>query len=453
MKHPSNRAEGATLAAWLEQTGAAQVLSGLANVVNEAAVFAVDADRNVVLWSEGAERLLGFGAEEVLGQHCLKANRCEHCMVGCGIAEHGRVDRMLLRLYNAKGELVRARKTAQAFFGPDGSFLGGVEALFPVVETEAHESQVRLPESAVTFHGMTSRDPAMLRIFDTCRNVAESSANVLVRGESGTGKELVARAMHAGGTRSAGPFVAVNCASLTPTLMESELFGHVKGAFTGAVVERRGIFEQAHGGTLFLDEVAELPLELQAKLLRVLEQREVTRVGGATPIAVDVRIVAATHRSLRQAVKAGRFREDLMYRLRVVPIFLPPLRERRSDVGILLSRFIGEHNLSGPRVVDSVAPEAMRLLLDHPWPGNVRELRNGVEYAFAVGRGPEIRLEHLPPDLRPSAHAVDRASSPSDEASRIRDALRRSDGHIGRAAALLGMSRPTLWRKRKKLGM
>ncbi|MFT7626358.1 MAG: two-component system response regulator AtoC [Myxococcota bacterium] len=434
---------------WLADVGPLAAFEGLADVMDHAAVFAVDSERRVILWNRGAERLLGFSAAEVLGEHCLKANRCKQCMVGCGIAEHGRVTDVPLELYRADGEGVRMRKTARAFFDEDGAFAGGIEIMVPAEARQA--VPVEQPRQAVvTFNGLSSADPAMHQVFETCRNVAETEASVLVRGDSGTGKELLARAIHAESARAAGPFVAVNCAALTATLMESELFGHVKGAFTGAVRDRAGIFREAHGGTLFFDEVAELPLDLQAKLLRVLEERTVTPVGSSKTIPVDVRIVSATHRSLRTLARTGRFREDLMFRLRVVPIFLPPLRDRRGDVEVLLRRMIGEHNTHGPRVVDSVAPDAMRALLDHDWPGNVRELRNVVDYAFAVGRGPELRVSEMPPELREAE-----ASSPAvlDEAARIRAAMESTGRHTGKAAELLGISRPTLWRKRKRLGL
>lgn len=299
----------------------------------------------------------------------------------------------------------------------------------------------------------------MRQAFGIIQNVAETDATVLVRGESGTGKELVARALHALSHRKSAPFLAVNCAALTPSLLESELFGHVRGAFTGAVKDHAGLFQRAHGGTVFLDEVAELPLHLQAKLLRVLQERTFVPVGGDRSITVDVRIVAATHRALREEVKAGRFREDLMYRLRVVPIFLPPLRERRKDVALLLWHFIVEYSTRGPRQIERIAPEAMRALLDYPWPGNVRELKNVVEYAFAVGRGPELLLSELPPEFREpqprlishyKGHAPPRGE---EEVERIRAVLRETGGRIDKAANSLGMSRATFWRKRKKVGI
>jgi len=312
------------------------------------------------------------------------------------------------------------------------------------------------PEDAIEFHGVWTRDPSMLKVIEIIRNVAETDATVLIRGESGTGKELVAAALHAESDRRSGPFIAVNCGAFSASLLESELFGHVKGAFTGAVAARKGIFAQAHGGTLFLDEVAELPLELQPKLLRVLQERVVVPVGGNEPLPVDVRVVAATHRALREEAREGRFRADLLYRLRVVPIFLPALRERRLDVALLVQRFIDQFNLQGPRRITAIAPTALQALLDHSWPGNVRELKNVVEYAFAVGRSATLTLDDLPPELRaalPPTSAVAPSPNPTDEAERVRQALAAAQGDINAAAAHLGLSRTTFWRLRRRLGV
>lgn len=450
---------------WLRSVGAPNAVATMAEILADlhgpdTAVFAVDRDQNVMFWSRGAESMLGFSAEEMLGQHCLKANRCKQCMVGCGVAQNGTVSGVSLVLHTRDGAELRVCKTARAFHDADGTFAGGIEVLVlerppaavglpsPPAETEDPDSE------AGRFHGLISADPAMRQGFQIIRNVAETDATVLIRGESGTGKELAARALHRESHRADGPFLAVNCAALSPTLLESELFGHVKGAFTGAIKDRPGLFRQADGGTLFLDEVAELPLDLQAKLLRVLQERTFTPVGGSDSIAVDLRIVAATHRALRQKVRAGEFREDLMYRLRVVPIYLPPLRERRGDVELLLRQFIHQHNERGPRRIRAIDPDVMRALLDHDWPGNVRELLNVVQYAFAVGRGPDLRISELPPEFRERGSTLPTPRAPQeDQASRIRDALARSGGHVGRAAALLGMSRPTFWRHRKKLGI
>jgi transcriptional regulator with PAS, ATPase and Fis domain len=255
--------------------------------------------------------------------------------------------------------------------------------------------------------------------------------------------------------------LAINCAALSSNLLESELFGHVRGAFTGAIKDHSGLFQRANGGTLFLDEVAEMPLELQAKLLRVLQERNYIPVGGNRTIEVDVRIVAATHRSLREEVKNGQFREDLMYRLRVVPIFLPSLRERREDISLLIWHFITQHNDERVRIIEKIDPQAMRLLLDYAWPGNIRELHNVVEYAFAVGRGSTLRLSELPPEFREprilGGHRQVVKANPvldiQDEAAAIQQALTQSQGRVGQAADLLGMSRATFWRKRKAVGL
>ncbi|MBK9037236.1 MAG: sigma 54-interacting transcriptional regulator [Myxococcales bacterium] len=314
----------------------------------------------------------------------------------------------------------------------------------------------------VLFHGMWTRDARMKTLFRIVERVADTDETVLVRGETGAGKELVARALHALSPRHAGPFRALNCAALPANLLESELFGHAKGAFTGAIKDNPGHFQLAHGGTLFLDEVAELPLELQAKLLRVLETRTVLPVGGRDPVPVDVRVVSATHRALRAEVEAGRFRADLMFRLRVIPVRLPPLRERPSDVELLTEKLITEWNGHGRRQVVSVAPAAAVALERHAWPGNVRELRNVIAYAFAIGDGPVLELRDLPDELAaplPLAAEVTVTAAPPladvgpPEARRIRDALARTAGNRDRAARLLGLSRVTLWRRMRALGI
>ena len=325
---------------------------------------------------------------------------------------------------------------------------------------------VAASDAAVEFRGIWTRDPAMKQLFRIVEKVARSEASVLVRGETGAGKELIANAIHAISPRHRGPFRAINCAALPPTLLESELFGHARGAFTGAVRDNPGHFKLADKGTLFLDEVADMPLDLQAKLLRVLETHTVIPVGGREPISVDVRIVTATHRGLRGEVEAGRFRADLMYRLRVVPIHLPPLRRRQGDVQLLTSRFIDEHNARGQRHIERVSAGARGILERYDWPGNVRELRNVIEYAFVIGEGPVLFETDLPPELSDPAAASESnapqanqpAASPtsiagSPEAIRIWRALERASGSREQAAKILGMSRVTLWRRMKLLGL
>jgi transcriptional regulator with PAS, ATPase and Fis domain len=305
-----------------------------------------------------------------------------------------------------------------------------------------------------TFHGIVTRAPEMDPVFQRVRRVARADCAVLVRGESGSGKELVARAIHALSRRAQAPFRAINCATLSPTLLESELFGHVRGAFTGAVRDHRGLFKQANGGSVFLDEVAEMPLDIQARLLRVLEEKTFFPVGATTPVTVDVRIVSASNRALRRAVAAGRFRDDLRYRLRVVPLFLPPLRQRSGDIEGLVWHFIDQFTAQGMGRVEGIARGAMEALRDYPWPGNVRELRNVIEHAFIVGEDAILDLEDMPPELRGEAPPDDEpvVGTPwrRRERDRILEALAKHKGRKGLAAAELGISRTTLWSKLQK---
>lgn len=295
----------------------------------------------------------------------------------------------------------------------------------------------------------------MEALFERLRRVARTEASVLLRGETGTGKELAAHAIHALSGRAGRSFKAVNCATLTPELAASTLFGHVRGAFTGAVSDRRGLLTLGDGGTVFLDEVAELSLEIQARLLRVLQERNFVPVGGTEPKAVDIRLITATNKSLREEVEARSFREDLMYRIRVVPIFIPPLVERTGDVEALTWSFIDRYNAIGPRRVEAIDAEVFDMLMRYPWPGNVRELRNVIEYAFALGQGPVLDASEVPPELRGELPPGKKHPRDPEEAERqrIEGALRMADGSKSGAAELLGMSRTTLWRRMRELRM
>jgi len=308
-------------------------------------------------------------------------------------------------------------------------------------------------------HGeMIGRSAAIQKLQVLLERVAATTSTVLVLGESGTGKELAAGMIHALSPRASKPFVAINCAAIAESLLESELFGHEKGAFTGAVAQHDGVFVRAHGGTLFMDEIGELSLGAQARMLRVLENRSLTRVGGTRELTVDVRLVAATHRDLRQQVAEGRFREDLLYRLGVIQTQLPPLRERRDDIPLLALHFL---KVIGDRVgrrVEQVAPVALELLTRYRWPGNVRELRNVIERALVLGDGPMLEVDDLPPELlltAPAAAVGSVGGSPTVrplaelEREAIAAALSATGGNKARAAALLGIDRTTLYRKLK----
>jgi two-component system, NtrC family, response regulator AtoC len=304
--------------------------------------------------------------------------------------------------------------------------------------------------------------PAMLEVFRMVGRVANSPATVLILGESGTGKELVATAIHRNSGRAAGPFVAINCAAIPENLLESELFGHEKGAFTGAIGRRIGRFERASGGTLFLDEIGDMSLALQSKILRALQEREIERVGGSSAVAIDVRIVAATNRDLQAAVAEGRFREDLFYRLAVVSLTLPPLRERGADLDLLASHFVAHYAREHARPVRAVAEEVFAALRAHPWPGNVRQLRNAMERAVVMSDGEVLLPQHLPPDIlhpsSPRTPAQELGEMPlvtleEMEKRMIVRALRETGDNLTMAAERLGIHRNTLRRKVAEYGI
>ncbi len=306
-----------------------------------------------------------------------------------------------------------------------------------------------------SFHQILGKSKAMRDLFDLIRRVADSPTNVLITGESGTGKELVAKAIHYNSDRRDAPFVPVNCAAIPEALLESELFGHVRGAFTDAKADKRGLFEEAHKGTLFLDEISELPLMLQAKLLRAIQEHEIRRVGATRPVSVDVRIIAATNLNLTEEVKGKRFREDLYYRLNVIEIRLPPLRERKEDIPLLVEAFLRRCAEAGRKPVQGISEPALALLIDYQWPGNVRELENVIERAVTLTRGEKIVPEDLPTavqgargERRVIDDAAERTLPLADvEKEYILRILEKTGGNKYQAAHVLGIDRKTLYRK------
>ncbi len=308
----------------------------------------------------------------------------------------------------------------------------------------------------VECYGMVTVSDEMTDFFELVERVAQTDAAALIRGETGTGKELVAEAIHDLSRRRDEPLQLLNSATLTPDLLASELFGHVEGAFTGAVEDREGLFNKADGGTVFLDEIAELPVDLQARLLRVLEEGSFSPVGQTESISVDVRLISATHTSLRNAVERGAFREDLMYRIRVVPLFLPRLADREGDIEVLTWHFIDELADQSPRTITGIADEAMEAMHHYEWPGNVRELRNVVQHASIVGTGDILELGDLTPELRgepPPNQSPETMTEEELERRRLLEALDEAQGEKQRAAELLDISRTTLWRKLREHGI
>ena len=311
--------------------------------------------------------------------------------------------------------------------------------------TEVHDLR-RLLDERAHFYDLVGKSQSMQLVYKQIRDIARVDSTVLIEGETGTGKELVARAIHFSSHRKEKPFVAVNCAGLTESLLSSQLFGHKRGAFTGAVEDHRGLFEAANGGTLLLDEIGDIPLPVQNQLLRVLQEREIVCLGETLPRKIDVRILAATHRNLSEEAANGRFRADLFYRIRVARITLPPLRQRREDIPALAASFLAQFSAASGKPVTEISQEALRLLVDFDWPGNVRELRSAIEFTVIHCTGEVIQADDLPPEIFPPADVI--AGDPLlDEKSRFLQALDRSRGNRALAARLLGISRATLYRR------
>jgi PAS domain S-box-containing protein len=317
--------------------------------------------------------------------------------------------------------------------------------------TEVHRLRTSL--NIATSRQIVGNSPAMQNVFDLLDKFAPTEWTVLIEGETGVGKELVARSLHAASPRKNGPFIPVNCGGLTDSLMTSQLFGHRRGAFTGAAADQQGLFEAANSGTIFLDEIGELPMAVQSALLRVLEEREITRVGDSRPRAINVRILAATNRDLGNEVEAGRFREDLLYRVRVATIPVPPLRERVEDLPLLVSSFLTEGRAIAHKRVQGLEPGAMQRLMEHSWPGNVRELKNAIATAIVRCSGQVISVDDLPPEVGDMFAPAETAPVEWDPRARLLDALERSGGNRSRAAALLGISRATLYRRLNEAGI
>ena len=378
-----------------------------------------------------------------------------------------------LRVANCTQHLIAVADRPSMGLALRAEQLGVTDLLTRPVRREEFHAAVRRMTAAVTEissplqpvqshavgpYALIGESPAMLEIYKDMARVAGTTATVLLQGESGTGKEVVARAIHLSGSRAAKPFIAVNCAAIPENLLESELFGHERGAFTGAVVRKIGRFQQATGGTLFLDEVADLSLTLQAKILRAVQEREIERLGGGEPIPVDVRLIAATNRDLRTAMDGGRFREDLYYRLAVMVIQLPRLAERGDDLLLLSSYFASSIAERYRKRITAISHRVLDILRGRPWPGNVRELRNVVERMVVVAHGETLCVEHLPPELRvddrvPADRPRGLLTLAEAEARHITRVLAQTGGQIGATAEILGIHRNTLTRKIREYGL
>jgi PAS domain S-box-containing protein len=411
-------------------------------------ILAHDDRRRIFFINREAERITGFSREEVLGRDCHEAfgaplcgGRCAFCDEAPEPPDHAEY---ALNITSKQGELRRVDMTVTRMPSGPGPAHGVIAAFRDV--TDLVDLKLRAGELQ-SFGNIIGRDSKMLAIFQQIREVAAYEYPVHISGETGTGKELVANAIHNESRRSGAAFVPINCGALPEGLIESELFGHVKGAFSGAIRDKKGRFELADGGTVFLDEVADISNAMQVKLLRFLQEGRFERVGGEQTLGVNVRVISATNKNLKKEVERGRFREDLYYRLNVIPIHLPPLRERRIDIPLLIEHFLKEASRRYGKTLPRVSSRALGLLLDYPWPGNVRELQNAVQFAFVKCNGRLIAPEDLPLELRESINLCSRRGPGRKlDPERVRAAIERSGGNKAKAAKHLGVGRATLYR-------
>ncbi len=418
-------------------------------------VLAHDSKRRIFVFNRAAEEITGLAAAEVIGRDCHEVFPGLFCGGECSFCSGGVTEGNKLR-YPSKfigpdGEILDLEMSAITFKTPLHGDRGSMIIFRDLTEVNRLKRSLRRVKG---FQGMVGRHPSMRKVFHTVAELADETVPVLIQGESGTGKELVAEALHRLSARRDKPFVPVNCGALPEGILESELFGHVAGAFTGAIRDKKGRFELAEGGTLFLDEIGEISPALQVKLLRVLEEKAFVPVGGERQVRTNVRIVCATNRDLWELTRAGKFREDLYYRLAVVPLTVPPLRERAGDIPLLVDHVIEEVLEESGRTCTGVSPEAMRMLTSHPWPGNVRQLANAVQYALIKCHGGRIEPEHLPPEIasEPAGKRPSRAGRPAKlDPAAVERALAAAGGNRAKAARALGVARSTLYRYLEQL--
>jgi two-component system response regulator HydG len=429
-------------------------------------LLVIDPSGIVIAVNSAAEKITGYTTDELIGRSCriLNCTGCEIFGKGrsgqwCSLFRYGNVRDKKCLITRKDNHTVDIMKSASVLIDEDGSVMGAVETLTDISEAVQKENEIMSLRRACRldtgFHGLLGESNPMLRLFELIDNVAKTHTPVMIQGPSGTGKELVARAIHESSYRRAHPYIQVNCSALNENLLESELFGHVKGSFTGAERDRVGRFEAAHGGTIFLDEIGDIAPAIQTKLLRVLEEKQIERVGDHKPVPVDVRLITATNKHLESLVAAGHFREDLFFRINVFPIECPPVSERRDDIPLIVAEFIRQEAEKSGKDIRGVTPDAMEKLMTYSWPGNVREIRNAIEYAFVLCAEGLIRKKHLPSKI---IHAENERPEKRDmQPNTVRQdtikALKACNGNQSRAAELLGVSRVTVWSRIKKLNI
>jgi PAS domain S-box-containing protein len=437
-----------------------QLFQAILDSISEG-VMTLDKDWKIVSWNRAAEKITGFHKEEVLGQECMDLFRTALCRKNCP------VDRALscghpyqdiqVEIRNKRNEVVHLLVNAAPLYDTDGHIIGGLETFRDVSQNRWMQEELQRHYGYTT---MVGRSEAITKIYELLASLVHTDTTVLIQGESGTGKELIARALHFYGPRKDKAFVPINCSALPEGVLETELFGHSKGAFTGAIRDHMGKFELANGGTLFLDEIAEVSPAIQVKLLRVIEEKEFQRIGDNRNIKVDIRLITATNKDLYKRVLEGSFRDDLYYRLSVFPLHLPPLRERIEDIPLLVGHFINKFNKQMGKNIQGIADRVLEILETYPWPGNIRELANAIEHAFVHSKGMLIYPVDLPHNIVNAAPALLSRGSPRAqekldlvERELLMKELEAANWKKSVAARRLGMSRATLWRKMAKYGI
>lgn len=421
-------------------------------------VFTVDEDFNITSFNSSAERITGVPTEEALGRRCWEVFKADICEGDCALKHTTRTGEPIVNrsitILNAEGEQIPISVSTALLKNRKGKIIGGVETFRDLSLVEALRREV---QSKFRFADMVSGNLRMKDVFSILPDVAQSGSTVLIEGESGTGKELMARAIHDLSSRHDGPLVTVNCGAIPDALLESELFGHIAGAFTDAKRDKPGKFALAQGGTIFLDEVGDITPAHQVKLLRVLQEKVFEPLGSTSPVKADVRIVTATNRDLSAEVEAGRFRSDLFYRINVIRIVLPPLRERKEDIPLLTDHIIQKMNLLKNKEIGGLSPAVLETFLHHDWPGNVRELENIIERAFILCPGGMIQCRHLPDTFACGEEGFDTLHDGDTlvdmEIKAIREALVRNNWNRSATARELGIDRGTIWRKCKQFGI
>jgi len=418
-------------------------------------VMTVDSEWRITCFNKAAERISGISRKEAMGRHCYEVLKSNICRDTCAIQytiETGRpVINLAIYLVNKQGIDVPVSISTAVFRDNQGNLKGGVETFRDLREVEEFRKEIK---KAYSFGDIISKSDKIRKILDILPTIAESESTVLITGESGTGKEIFARAIHGLSQRNKKPFVAVNCGGFPETLIESELFGHEAGAFTGATKARQGRFARAEGGTLFLDEIGDLPFPLQVKLLRVLQEKTYEPLGGTRPLRANARIITATNRDLQGMVAAGTFRQDLYYRINVIKLEIPPLRDRLEDVPLLVDHFINRFSALHNKDIEAISHDAMNVLMSYDYPGNIRELENIIEHGCVLCPGGLIHVKHLPDSLRPALDSFVRAETFEEmERQFIIYMLKKNRWNRLAAACEMGIHKTTLFRKIKRLGI